>query len=136
MFLIFFADICRSLNIFSLNVHIWNSCNCLSYIHILTHLEWFFENLLVAIEESTLCTAQNKVSSPIVQDVGEGYYQNILSITSPLDRLIILCPDVKHLLIKLHFSALGQGISRTKITPCPIYISLPLILTKVHIQYE
>ena len=32
------------------------------------HFQWLFENLLIAIGESALCTAQDKVYSPIVQD--------------------------------------------------------------------
>ena len=74
------------------------------------HLEWLFENLFVAIEESTLCAAQNNVSNPVVQDLGEKHYRNILSITSPLDRLIILWAQVKHLLIKPYLSASDRFI--------------------------
>ena len=74
------------------------------------HLEWLFENLLVAIEESTLCTGQNKVSSLIVQDMGQRHNRNILSITSSLDKLVVSCAQVKYLMIKPYLSASDCGI--------------------------
>ena len=78
--------------------------------HFTQNLEWLFENLLVATEESTFCTAQNKVSSTIVQDLGERHYRNVVSITIPLDRVIVSCAQVKHLLIKFYLSVSDRGI--------------------------
>ena len=59
-----FPDICRS---FSRNFHIWNSRNCLSYIHMLTqHLEWLFKNF----RGKYFVYSLKRISSPIAQDMG------------------------------------------------------------------
>ena len=102
-----FNHICRSPKLFSLNVHIWNSRNCLSYIRMLAHhFEWLLENLLVTMKESALCTAQKNICRPIVHNLGGRHYLNILWIW----MITSLFAQVKHLLIKPYLSVPDRGI--------------------------
>ena len=110
-----FNHICRSPKLFSLNVHIWNSRNCLSYIRMLAHhFEWLLENLLVTMKESALCTAQKKYLQTHSSQLGRKTLSKhsldmddhffICSSKAPFDKTISFSSGSEDLENKVHLA--------------------------------